>query len=221
MNILAIDTATDIMSVALQAGDKVFEGTYTMGLKHSENLMPLIDLLTKRAGIEPGAFDLVVCSKGPGSFTGLRIGISTAKGIAFGCGCPVVSIPTMDAMVYGTGYFNGLVVPVIDARKKRIYTALYSREKCISEYYDVSVEKLLTYIEEKGDVLLTGPDGDMVYSLVADKDHFYLDKKRRHGIALNLIEMGLEKFRNDEIDYENSSPIYIRKSEAEIARFGE
>ena len=90
--------------------------------------------------------DLIVCSKGPGSFTGLRIGMSTAKGLSMGSGVPLVTIGTMEMMAYGLDFFDGIVVPVIDARKKRYYTAFFNNKQRITENFDLTPFEILTKI---------------------------------------------------------------------------
>ena len=158
MNILALDASTSILSVSLQIGKRLFQSSISDGLKHSENLMPLIDSLLKSAGLKPSELDLLAVPAGPGSFTGLRIALSTAKGIASGSGASLVTVPTLDAYSQGYDFFDGPVIPVIDARKKRIYCSIYIKGEKIDNDLDISPEKLLEKLTEYKKILITGPD---------------------------------------------------------------
>ena len=120
MNILSIDTSGEILHLGLKSGETFLENTRDMGLKHAETLTPLIRSLMEEIDLSPKALDLVVCSQGPGSFTGLRIGLATAKGISEGAGCPLVSIPTLVALAEPWRDFEGIVMPVIDAKKTAV-----------------------------------------------------------------------------------------------------
>lgn len=108
MNILSIDTAAEILYVGVKTDKAFLENIRAMGLKHAETLIPLIRSMLKEIELSPGDLDLVVCSQGPGSFTGLRIGLATAKGISEGAGCPLVSIPTLDALAEPYRFLGGL-----------------------------------------------------------------------------------------------------------------
>jgi tRNA threonylcarbamoyladenosine biosynthesis protein TsaB len=124
MNLLAVDTATEKLSVALSRGDETFSFTADAGLRHSELVMDIIDTLMKKAALNPGDLSGVVCSGGPGSFTGLRIGFTLAKGLALSLGIPFAAIPTLDCMVRPFSYWPGVAVPVIDAKKAAFFCAL-------------------------------------------------------------------------------------------------
>ena len=121
MRILAIDTATLVASVAVCDGDAVAAGE-ARAQTHSEMLLPLIDQVLARAGLAPADLDAVACGAGPGSFTGLRIGLSTAKGICFAIGRPLVLISSLAAL---SREGRGTVLAVLDAKKQEVYAGLY------------------------------------------------------------------------------------------------
>ena len=114
MNILAFDTASTSGAVALIKDDVLIAHTQlNIGLTHSELLLPSIDHLMTITGMEMSAVDAVAITSGPGSFTGLRIGFSTAKGMALGLGKPLIPIPTLDVLAQNGAGFDGLIVPTM------------------------------------------------------------------------------------------------------------
>ncbi|MEI6126576.1 MAG: tRNA (adenosine(37)-N6)-threonylcarbamoyltransferase complex dimerization subunit type 1 TsaB [Pseudomonadota bacterium] len=126
MKILAIDTATQVCSAAIIvdaqiAGECLISGRH----KHSEKLLALIDVLFNHAQISPHSLDLIAVSVGPGSFTGLRAGISTAQGLAFSLGKEMVAVPTLEIIAAQAVMYHGFICPMIDARKQQVYTCLY------------------------------------------------------------------------------------------------
>jgi tRNA threonylcarbamoyladenosine biosynthesis protein TsaB len=122
--ILALDTATAILSLALEAGERRWYREIDAGLGHSELLVETADSLLKGAGLGPGDLEALACMGGPGSFTGLRIGFSAAKGLALGLDLPLIACPTLDRMASPRSPWPGLVIPLIDANTGRIFTAL-------------------------------------------------------------------------------------------------
>jgi tRNA threonylcarbamoyladenosine biosynthesis protein TsaB len=221
MNVLAIDTATEILSVALKTEGGEYEMIHRAGLSHSESLVPSIQALCSLAGFSLRDLDLVVCMKGPGSFTGLRIGMATAKGIAFGRKTPLVSVPTLDVMAFGHESFSGIVLPIIDARKNSFYTAVYEAGKRTSDYLDLAAEDILPYIGSSQKVLLTGPHGDLFLERLeasgsSHSDRFTLYPDRRNGTGFSLIACGIKHYAEAGADSKAEGPLYIRKSEAEL-----
>ena len=133
MNTLVLETSGKILTIALGAGDDFLEFVVDRGFRHSETLMPAVAMVLEQAGLEPQSLDLVGCSAGHGSFTGLRIGMATAKGIARGADCPLKAVPTLPLMAAGREHWPGIVVPVMDARKKRVYAAAFRGGERIRE----------------------------------------------------------------------------------------
>ena len=126
MLLLAIDTTTRVCSVALGDQEKIL-AEYHLNVKntHSQRLMPLIVSLFRDSGIDKSRLEGVALSIGPGSFTGIRIGMATAKGLCQGLNIPVVGVMTLDALAEACPFFPGLICPILDARKNQVYTALY------------------------------------------------------------------------------------------------
>ncbi|NMB42342.1 MAG: tRNA (adenosine(37)-N6)-threonylcarbamoyltransferase complex dimerization subunit type 1 TsaB [Firmicutes bacterium] len=126
MLLLAFDTTTRVCTVALGDGDNI-RAEYMLHIKrtHSRHLLPLIVSLLKDSGVDKDRLDGVVVSVGPGSFTGIRVGMATAKGLCLGLKIPVVGVMTLDALAGACAVFPGLICPILDARRDQVYTALY------------------------------------------------------------------------------------------------
>lgn len=145
--LLHIETATEVCSAALTFGDEVLAVQESGdGNSHSKNLLPYIDQVCKAANRDLRAVDGVVVSVGPGSYTGLRIGVSTAKGIAYSLGVPVMAVSTLASLAAGAKSlcpeFQGDIVPMIDARRMEVFTARYNTDlQLMDETAAVIVEK--------------------------------------------------------------------------------
>ncbi len=218
-NVLAIDSSTTLLSICLKKGESYFEVTLDCGLKHSENLLVQIDHLLQTASLTPSDLDLLVTSLGPGSFTGLRIAMATIKGLSTGLEIPYVAVPTLDYLAYGLDFFDGPVVPVIDARKKRYYCSVFLKGKRITTDLDILPEEIVLQLKQYDKILFTGPDC-MTLPLDRKSGVFY-DKNYKMGKSRQMLELGLQIYdKNGPADI-STGPVYLRKSEAEIAMFGE
>ena len=129
MNILAIESSAVTAGVAvLQDGRLLAQSMSDCGLTHSKTLMPQVEQLLAACSLSPADLGLIAVANGPGSFTGVRIGVSCAAGLAFAAGIPALGVSTLEAMAYGASYHEGLVCPVMDARRNEVYTALFRIE---------------------------------------------------------------------------------------------
>lgn len=218
MTVLAFDTSTDILGICLKSEDKYYTYTAKAGLRHSETLLTQIEHLYTSSGIDKKSTGLIVCAKGPGSFTGLRIGMSIAKGLSDGWGIPMVSVPTLDILAYGYDYFDGAVMPVLDARSGKVFTAVYRNGKRITEYLDIKKEELPPLFSENGKVLLTGSYAPAVRELSGSNEKLCIASDWNDCRIHSCIRLGENLFAQGITDPENSGPIYIRPSEAELSR---
>jgi len=221
MNILAIDSACELLSVALAAKNESFYMEVDAGLRHSELLMECVDTLCKTAGISPKELNLVVCMKGPGSFTGLRIGYSTAKGIAVALGIPLAAIPTMDCLVYPLSIWPGIALPAIDAKRGCFFAAFYRNGKQIASEMDTSPEVIGNQISDirlsdNEPVILTGQGAELLFSRLTtvSREFISVDPDYQRGRARELLEITKSGFSIEAGDLD-SGPVYIRKSDAE------
>jgi tRNA threonylcarbamoyladenosine biosynthesis protein TsaB len=226
VNLLALDTAGPVLSAALSTDAGSWYAEIDAGSRHSELLMECVDALCKSAGLSPRDLSLAACMKGPGSFTGLRIGFAAAKGLALALGIPLRTASTLDCLAYPLSPWPGLVIPALDAKKGCFFTALYRQGERLCEDLDASpqavaamIAKTRLFPEEK--IIATGAGAEILAALLAEQsppEHVMVDPLGQRGRARELLEIvkksnleGLEGM--DEI---NSGPAYIRKSDAEL-----
>ena len=221
MNILALDSADEILSVALAAGEGIWYYEIDHGPRHSELMMDSIDMLFRNSGLNREELNLIACMEGPGSFTGLRIGFSTAKGLAMALGIPLVSIPTLDCIAHHLSMWPGIVVPAIDSKKHCFFTALYFNSERLTDFMDVSPEAIAKDIENHSQnkpvpVILTGSGALMLKPHIEafiSPERICVDSEYRKGSARELLEIA--KNANNYCN-SNSGPVYLRKSDAEL-----
>lgn len=228
MPILAIETATTTGSIAIVEEKKVIsEITLNIKATHSEKLMAAMDYLLKSSGLTLDEMDGIAVSTGPGSFTGLRIGLSAAKGLSYASGKPLFAIPTLDALASNMSFSRHLICPVLDARKGEVYTALYrSRGQYNEKNTDDLAVKPLELIDiinktfsEQGIVFL-GDGVDVYGNMLKEKlGTLYHEAPLPLQIprASNVAMLALERLERGDVDDPFTLvPRYIRKSEAEL-----
>ena len=230
MIILGIDTSSDICSVGLSQ-KKNFLGEINIKLKrrHSERLLPIIKNLLSETGLVMQEIDGVAVTDGPGSFTGLRIGLSTVQAFKKALEIPVYSVSTLEYMAYSIAqhYENSILIPTMDARNKRVYTAVFDREKDnsdikrIEEDKAVEVKKLLSNIEKYNNrrKIIFGSGTDQYFKMMqkANLDNTTLLYKTRNFGGYNLATLGYKYIKQGEnTDYKDLIPTYLKKPQARI-----
>ena len=217
MNVLVFDTATEKLAAALKSGNEIFTITADQGFRHSEKLLPSAEKLFDLSGTSIDDVELIGCTRGPGSFTGLRIGMATAKGLAVGKNIPVVSVPTLD--LYSSGYnsFSGAVLPVIDARKNRFYAAVYEKGKRETDFLDLTPEEIRETVKNYKNILLTGPHTNLFLEKYGKDERIIIDPFAGFSKIEFLIEICEEMYKKGITDSDSQGPVYIRKSDAEEA----
>jgi len=191
MNLLAIDTSTEYLSLAVTRGDKVAAKMHRKApMMHSTLLVPMIAGLLKKAKLKPKDLDGFCVSVGPGSFTGLRIGVTTIKGLAYSLNKPVVAVPTLDVIAENAKDFKGVICPVLDARKNKVYACIYKSDgkkiRKISRYLLISVPELEKILSDYGKIVLLG-DGIRFFAqhkIKFAKWHPRADVVARFGLEL-------------------------------------
>ena len=167
MKLLALDTSTRAGSVALMDGGRAVSAyTFDVSATHSEMLLPVIDRCLAEAGWRIADLDLIACAKGPGGFTGLRIGLATAKGIAFAGGRPLIGVNSLEATALPLAFGTTPICPLLDARKRQVFAALYlpdGRGGLRRERAEVSVAAADWARTIAGDCLFVG-DGAELYA---------------------------------------------------------
>jgi len=220
--ILGIETSTKTCGVAVTDGGKVRdEISLRLGLYHSEKLVPLVDEILRRNGMAIQDIDGIAVSIGPGSFTGIRVGVSTARGLAQSLNIPLVGIPSLDALALGIGTSGELVCPMIDALRREIYTALYRNGERLTPHQLIGIDSWLGRLKnENKTILFLGEAVDIYENLIKDflqKKAEIVEKEKRYASAARVAEFGLEKFSAGEgKKYDEIFPLYLRRPEAEV-----
>lgn len=215
MMLLSLDSSAVTASVALTDGDTVIKSEFVKsGLTHSETLMPMITRVM--SGHSYDELDAVAVTAGPGSFTGVRIGVSTVKGIAFNNNIPCFSISTLEAIAYNFAGTDTVVCAVMDARRMQFYNALFkvdgSNVKRLCDDRAISLEDLREELRQYDRVVVAG-DGAFVCCQGLELDNCTIaDDDRVYQNAL-----GVAKATSDKIPMSAKAlmPVYLRQSQAE------
>jgi tRNA threonylcarbamoyladenosine biosynthesis protein TsaB len=213
MNILAFDTSSEILAVGAMRGDKDKASLAVEGIRNSETLIPAVEKCLAGIGMSIREVDLIGCALGPGSFMGLRIGIATAKGLSFALGKPWVGVPTLDAVARAWLSSEGTVVPVLDARKNRVYAAIYRGSVRCGDFLDCSIVDLLKRLEAEDDVAFVGPDADLLDEYCLERPGFRVEKDRPEARALDLARLAGAIYEAEGPSPEDAGPLYLREPE--------
>lgn len=223
MNILAIDASGLSGSVAYISDYKLVGEYYICHkLTHSQTIMPMLEHLKNMIGLELEGVDAIAVTSGPGSFTGIRIGVSTAKAMALAIGVPIIGIPTLDVMANNMTFTDKLICPIMDARRNQVYTSLYKWEantlKRLEDYLAIPIDELLEKVEGQ-EVIFLGDGVDVLRGQISDKmgdkAHFapsFLHMQRASVLA-HLACAAYERGETEDAD--DFVPMYLRKSQAE------
>ena len=167
MKILVIDTSGPVCGTAVMDEDKVYsEFTAQNKNTHSASLMPMIEAALNAAGTEISGLDAVAAVTGPGSFTGVRIGVATAKGLAHGAGLPCIPVDALEALAASAGAFDGIICPIQDARAGQVYGAAFRKGERLTGDAPMKLEDYLDTVEKLGDRFLFIGDGAPVHRKV-------------------------------------------------------
>ncbi len=222
MIVLSIDSSSKVATAALLNDNEVL-GEYVINNKreHSVLLMPMIENLLKDCNLTIADIDGFVVSKGPGSFTGLRIGMATIKGLSFGSSKPYISISTLDALAYSLINFNGIICPIMDALRENVYTGLYKNNNGklnnILEPTPMDIDKLVELLKEKNEEVIFTGDGLLKHKKYIEE---HLPNAKFASNHLNIVrassigELGLNMLAEGQHDDSNSAPIYLKQPQA-------
>lgn len=229
MRVLAVETSTLTGAVALISGDTVVaECRLNIAVTHSERLLPAVDHVLAVAGLGLADVDALAVAVGPGSFTGLRIGVSTMKSLAFATGKPLAAIPTLDALAWTLPFAAHPVCPILDARKSEVYAGLYrtggGRLERLWEYEALAPARLAERLarDAPGPVIFVG-DGVASHAAVL-RGHLGGDARLappalRLPSAVAVADLARAALdRGEAVDPAALVPIYVRRSEAELSR---
>lgn len=226
MRILAVESSAVTASVAILT-DNVLTAEYTINYKktHSQTLLPMIDEICKMTETEPESFDLIAVSIGPGSFTGLRIGAATGKGMALALGKDMAAVPTLEAMAYNVYGSSKVICPVMDAKRQHLYTGIYEFDesgalRVIKEQSLLSYDELCSALNAlKRQVILLGDGVDVAKSafeagLTCEYEiaPAHICTQRASSVAIAARAM---YERGETVSAEELHPDYLRPSQAE------
>lgn len=228
MKILGIDSSGLVASAAI-ADEKNIIAEFTVNNKqtHSQTLLPMIEKVVDMSGIELEQIDAIAITAGPGSFTGLRIGSATAKGIGLALKKPVVSVPTLEGLAYRVSVFDGIICPIMDARRNQVYTGIYKMDKgnlvCLSEQKAVDIHEIMEELEKYDEKVIFLGDGVEVQRETIEKEFkkeycfapIHLSKQSAAAVAV-LGDIYFNQGKAE--DAAEHKPIYLRKSQAERER---
>lgn len=228
MKILALDSSGIVASVALME-ENCLIGEYTIHHKktHSQTLLPMLDAVVKMTGLELETVDAIAVASGPGSFTGLRIGSATAKGLAQAIDKPIIEVPTTEAIAYNLFGVNAIVCPLMDARRNQAYTGLYQwkngRFQTLEPQMAVAVEAIIDKINQYNEPVILLGDGAAAFFhqlSVQLKVPFefappHLLRQRAAAVGARAIEYWKE---GKTVLAQCHKPDYLRLSQAERER---
>ena len=230
MKILALDSSGLVASVAVVENDTLL-AEYTVNYKktHSQTLLPMLDEISNMTELDLSTIDAIAVAGGPGSFTGLRIGSATAKGLGLALEKPLISIPTTAAIAYNIWDTNKFVCPIMDARRNQVYTAVYQTTPEIPEQLEEpDVVPIETALERACEAAAGKPivflgDGVPVFEKVIKEtlgdDCRLMIPARRYQSAASIALLGEYLYQKGEaVPAEKFGPVYLRKSQAERER---
>ena len=227
MNLLAVDTATEICGVALAVDGQVSaQLTLNFGQTHTRSIMGAIDALLSVSRLQIADIDLFVVTRGPGSFTGLRIGISTVKGLAVATGKPMVGISSLDVIAHQAAGGTQLVCPLMDARRKEVYWSLFRRhgENLVRQGNERvgSAEDIAMHIDDTCFFIGNGvPNYRHVLESSLQQAVVFAGQDDNAIRPGGLARLGWQRYQAGRFDdVEAFTPVYLRKSDAERNKMG-
>ena len=226
MKILSLDSTAIVSTVAVTENEKLLaQFTINNGNTHSETLLPMIEASLKVLKLTVDDIDLFACSAGPGSFTGVRIGAATIKGLAFDKNKPCAPVSSLDALAHNLLYANGIICPVMNARRSQLYNALFLCEDgkltrlCddrLISVFDLE-EELRKYSEHK--IYLCGDGYDIAKNafskIVTEETPLIHQYQSAYSVALCALEAAKQDLLTTDVEL---SPVYLRASQAERER---
>ena len=225
MRILAIDSSSMVATVAITT-DGILNAEYTINHKktHSQTLLPMIAEIVKIIEIDMDSIDAVAITGGPGSYTGLRIGSATAKGIGLALNKPIINVPTMDALAYNLYSSQYVICPIMDARRGQVYTGIYKFEetemKTIKPQCIMMIDELIKELDTiKESVMFLGDGVDVHKQLIddiMDTKHYYAPASMNRHKASTLGTIAEIYYKNGKTETaKEHKPEYLRLSQAE------
>lgn len=211
--ILSIETATTNCSVAISKnGETIFlKEDNSKNYSHAESLHVFIDAVLKEAGILPNALDAIAISKGPGSYTGLRIGVSAAKGLSFALDKPLISVPTLEALAHQVVCNDGVIVSMLDARRMEVYVAVFDSNynQIIDTQAQVLDADAFAELLNKGKVYFVGNGVEKTKNLIQHPNAVFVENKLPSANEMGKLAFNKYK-KSDFEDVAYFEPYYLK-----------
>lgn len=225
MKILSLDTTAEVCTAAICDGSSLIaEMTVNTGNTHSQTLLPVVEQLLKISEVSLDEVDCFACSTGPGSFTGVRIGVATVKGLAYGKNKPCISVSTLEALAYNLIGFDGILCPVMNARRNQVYNALFEcadgKIMRICADRALSVDELDEELYSMGKKIYLVGDGYTLCEKGFKKTSVsWVPERIRHQSGYSVAMCAIEKQESGQSLTDSALvPIYLRPSQAERER---
>ena len=234
MKVLGIESSSLVASVALVTDD-ILTAEYTVNFKktHSQTLLPMLDEIVKMLGLDLETIDAIAAAGGPGSFTGLRIGAATAKGLGLALKKPLIHVPTVDAIAYNMWGASGLICPIMDAKRCQVYTGLYHMEngiEIVREQCPMDMGELIEQLNKQSERVIFLGDGVPVYKAMIEEKMTapyvfapaQMNRQRASCVAALGMKALTEGYTGAKVQpADEFVPDYLRKSQAERQREAE
>ncbi|MBQ7776279.1 MAG: tRNA (adenosine(37)-N6)-threonylcarbamoyltransferase complex dimerization subunit type 1 TsaB [Lachnospiraceae bacterium] len=232
MRVLAVDSSGLVASVAVTE-DEVLLAEYTMNYKktHSQTLLPMLEEVKNMIDLDLGTIDVIAVAAGPGSFTGLRIGSATVKGLGLALKKPIAEVPTLEGLAYNMCGTTHLVCPLMDARRNQVYTGIYRflpqgcswRMEAVKEQCAVDVTEILQACNELGEPVIFLGDGVPVYKAqieaLCQVPYTFAPAGMNRQRAASIASLGILYAKEGKVvTAAEHAPEYLRKSQAERER---
>lgn len=226
MKILALDTSSQAASCAVIEDNKLIaENFLNNALTHSQTIMPMVEFTLKNAGFSLNDIDLLATNTGPGSFTGLRIGISCIKGMSYAMDIPCAAISTLHSLSFNIIYHNGYIVPCMDARREQIYTAIFycnnANLKRISKDCAVPIQEYKKELKKVDKpIILVGDGAEKTYNILCEdiKNIAVAPNNLLHQRAASTAAIAAKISTGEYIAANELNPKYLRLPAAERER---
>ena len=219
MKILAIDTSTTHSSCSVMEDNNIVgDFSINQSMSHNEILLVMVDEMLKKLNIDIEDIDLFVAVTGPGSFTGIRIGVTVVKALAMALNKPIVAVNTLEALSFGV-FSDKKKIPLIDARGERVYYGVYEgiNNKNIVAPALLTIDELLEEFSDKGEFVFVGDCVNLYKDRILENKNFEITPACLNScISRNACVIGKQKFESGDIsDCFNLSPEYVRLSQAQ------
>lgn len=211
--ILNIETATTNCSVSLSKEGEilVLKEDYNTNYSHAESLHVFIDEVIKEAGIKLSQLNAIAVSKGPGSYTGLRIGVSAAKGLCFSLDIPLISVDTLESLAHQVSIENGLIIPLLDARRMEVYSAIFDnkQQKIRTIEAEIITETSFSNYLNSSKVYFIGDGVEKIKTVINHPNANFIDGKMPS--SKNMCILSFDKYKKSDFeDVAYFEPFYLK-----------